>query len=342
MPYTAIEDVPGIETSAVDAKELDAMLYSVIDATRFALRHRYNFKKAVSDESALISILRSQLLLYKTTHKSIRTVLAKAYKDDDFTLIPDAASLVREQIEKIYIVAMFLDKPAHWWMRYSRSAWRQDYETYLLEQVEYSRIERHQEFLTKHYPEFLDKTQRIRIGNKTETVVSDFAKRVLTYRWDNPGDERPAWFVASQRNKKKKHKRLRDYIRAYFEFPTPGRAVSTIKKKKVKSLLYRWHKEYSMICEYSHVAFGKILIPTMSEYKDWRTAEKTDINGRKLAEKTIYLSLLSAATSCAFVVQSIKTNYGAKNELKDFWQVLYETSLPGKLFWEGYIKSMLK
>lgn len=342
MPYISIDDVPAIETSAVDAKELDALLYSVIEAMRFALRQRDNFKTSVADEAALISILRSQLLIYKTTHRSIRTILGKAYDEGDFTLIPDAASLVREQIEKIYIVAMFLDKPTRWLMKYSRSAWRQDYETYLLELEEYARIERHQEFLTVHYPDFLNKTQRIRIGGKTETIVSDFAKRVLKYRWDTPGDERPAWFVASQKNKKRKFKRLRDYVRAYFEFPTPGRAISTISKKKLKPLLYRWHKEYSTICEYSHVAFGKILIPTMSEYKDWRTTEKTDINGHKLAERTIYLSLLSAGTACALVVQSLKNDYGAKIELKEFWKVLYESSLPGKLFWEGYIQAILK
>ncbi len=228
MPYQAITDVPNIETSAVDAQELDPMMNSVIEATRFALNHRGNFKKQVAGESELIYILRSQLLLFSTTHKSLRIILASAYNNKDYALVPDATSLVREQVEKIYIVALFVDNPRKWIMRYSRTAWRTDYDRYLLELEEFGEIERQEEFLTKHYPEYLEKIRRPLVGKKLETVVSNFAKGALKYRWDHPGDEKPAWFVKSQRRKKKKIKTLREYIRRYFEFPTPGRAAAEI------------------------------------------------------------------------------------------------------------------
>jgi hypothetical protein len=341
MPYSPVEDIPDIETSSVNIKKRDPLLYEVIESTRFALRHRYNFKKRTTEESTLIAILRSQLLLYKTTHKSIRLVLRHAYREKDYTVVPDASSLLREQVEKIYIIALFLDNPAKWVQRYFRSAWRTDFEGYCLELEEYGEIERHKEFLGKHYPEYLSRTQRIRIGKVTETIVSDFARRALKYKWENPGDERPAWFVQAQKRKKKKFNRLRDYIRDYFEFPTPGRAASMIKNKLLKSFLYRWHKEYSSICQYSHVAFGKMTIPVISEFKDMDHAEKLAINGKRLAEKTVFMSHIAAATACALVVNSLKNTYGAKAELREFWEGLYMTSLPGKAFWNMYIKKLL-
>ena len=128
VPYQPVEDVPDIETRRVDIRKRDPQLFSVLESTRFALHHQYNFRKATNQESSLISILRSQLLLYKTTHMSIRVILARAYRQKDYTLVPDAASLLREQVEKIYIIALFLDNPVKWITRYSRSAWRADYE----------------------------------------------------------------------------------------------------------------------------------------------------------------------------------------------------------------------
>jgi hypothetical protein len=143
MPYKPVKDVPGIETNKINIKKLDPVMYEVIDATRLALRHRYNFKKKVREESELISILRSHLILYKTTHQSLRIILAKAYRTKTCSLVPDAASLVREQIEKIYVISLFLDNSSTWVLHYSRSAWRQDYENYFLEMEEYGSIERH-------------------------------------------------------------------------------------------------------------------------------------------------------------------------------------------------------
>lgn len=345
MPYKPVDDVTGIEESSVDAKELDPMMYAVVEAVRFALKSQSNFKKTIplpTDESALISILRSQLLLYKTTHRSLRLILANAYDEQEHWLVPDATSLVREQLEKIFIVSLFLDNPRKWILQYSRTAWRNDFERFRLETEEYGDLDRHQEFLTKHFPAYLTKIQKIQIGNRTEVIVSDFARRALEYRWNNPSEERPRWFVSAQKRKKRKYSRLRDYIKNYFDFPTPGRAAAVITDKQRKEFLYRWHKDYSNVCQYSHVLFGKILIPTMSEYKDWQHAEKTEFNGKKLAEQTIFWSMISCATSCALMVNALKNNYGSKDMVKDFWKTLYESSLAGKGYWEMYIKSILK
>jgi hypothetical protein len=93
---------------------------------------------------------------------------------------------------------------------------------------------------------------------------------------------------------------------------------------------------------YTHVAFGKILIPTMSEFKGVAHTEKTEINARKLAERTVFLSHIAAATACVLVIDAMANSYGAKTLLRDYWKILNETSLPANVFWNMYISKLLK
>jgi hypothetical protein len=89
MKFPAVEDIPEIETSRVDIKKLDPFLYDALDATRFALRHWKNFKVMPPpyDESDLIAMLRTQMDLFAVTHKSIRILLRRAYREPDKRLI---------------------------------------------------------------------------------------------------------------------------------------------------------------------------------------------------------------------------------------------------------------
>jgi hypothetical protein len=335
MPYSKVEDIPGIESSSVNIRKTDALMSEMINSTKFALKHRYNFNKKIAEESQLISFLNGQLLLYRTTHRSIRLLLAHAYRKKDYTVVPDAASLVREQVEKIYMVALVLSNPHKWIKQYLRNAWRSDYERFLLEIEEHGDNPRYEEFLQKHYPEFLTKGQRPPVGRgKPKTIVSDYAKRVVTYVWNNPAGKNPSWF--------KPKKAIRNYVRDYFEFPTPGKATGELKDRNLKRFLYRWHKEYSFISQYSHVTLEKVTIPMMNEYKDISHTEKVKINGVQLSERTVFTSHIAAATSCALILSALKQTYGAKNTLKEFWAELYGSSLLGKAFWNMYVKGLLE
>ena|SRR6266540_5961698 len=74
IKFPTVEDIPDIETSNVNIKILDSLLYGATESTRFALRHLNNFKVAPPkrDERDLIALLRMQLELFAVTHKSIR------------------------------------------------------------------------------------------------------------------------------------------------------------------------------------------------------------------------------------------------------------------------------
>jgi hypothetical protein len=108
IKFPTVEDIRDIETSKVNIKTLDPLLYSATESIRFALRHLNNFKvmPPKRDERDLIALLRMQLELFAVTHKSIRALLRKAYREPDKRLISDGASLVREQIEKFFVCVL--------------------------------------------------------------------------------------------------------------------------------------------------------------------------------------------------------------------------------------------
>ena len=343
MRFPAVEDIPDIDTKRVNIKTLDPLLNTIVENTRFALRHRHNFKvmPPLYFESELIALLRTQLTLFAVTHKSIRILLRRAYREPDKRLVSDAASLVREQIEKLYVVALLLDNPARWIRRHLRHAFKSDVEEFLLSVDEFSSSPRLQELITKQFPEFLKSGQRPKVpGKKTITIISDFAYRTLRHHLTSSGPD-PTWFKDHiKRRKKKSNQELRTYIRDYFDFPTPGRAIRLIRRKRIKPFLLRWYKEYSFICQYTHVGEAKSMIAVMSEFKDWRHAEMVDIYAQKLAGKLIFTNHAAAASACAIIIAALVDDYGTETEVQDYWRELYTRALPAKVLWNIYIKDL--
>ena len=346
IKFPPVEDIPDIETSRVNIKTLDPLLYGAVEATRFALRHRHNFKVAppAHEEAELIALLRMQLDLFAITHKSIRILLRRAYREPDKRLISDAASLVREQVEKLFVIVLVLDNPAKWIKQYLRSDLKNALVEYLVELDEHSDKPRYQETLRERYPAYLKAGQRPQIRRKKPvTLVSDFAMRAMRYHLEIGGPD-PKWFkeAISRRTKKKKKQEMRNYVRDYFDFPTPGRVIGLIKKKKIKPFLYRWHKEYSFICQYTHVALGKGMLSTLCEFKDWKHADMVENYSQKLAGRILFTSHSAAASACAIVATRLINSYGAKAQMREYWKELHTRALPARAFWNLYIKQLLK
>ena len=233
------------------------MVHSII----FALKRQ---PKKIYPE--LVSLLCDQLCLFLTAHESIRVLLRYAYNESKYPIVADAVSLTREQVEKVFVVALLIDNPRKWIKQYLRNSWRKDYEEILLEMEEHSSNLRYQEHLNKRAPEYLKKTRRPARpdGKGFETIVSELAMRVVKYSFQNPGGPKPTWL--------KRKGSVRDYLTDYFEFPTPGRAAAKIRDSRHRKYLYRWHKEYQYLCEYTHVALGKMILQSGSERKDMKSA----------------------------------------------------------------------
>jgi hypothetical protein len=103
-------------------------------------------------------------------------LLRKASREPDKRLISDGASLVREQIEKLFICVLVLDNPTKWMEQYMRNALTNDLVEYLVELAEHSETPRLNDLLNNQYPTYPKAGQRPKVpGQKRFTLVSDFA-----------------------------------------------------------------------------------------------------------------------------------------------------------------------
>jgi hypothetical protein len=261
-------------------------------------------------------------------------------RNEYYPSVADAASLVREQIEKVFIVALILSNPHRWIRQALRGGFRTDYEEYLLSMEEHGDKPRFHEHLHERYPKAFERLQRHRVSaTRTETIISDYAIRVLEYNWDSPRGANPTWFKPIPR---KRVRNVREYVRHYFEFPTPGKAATKIQNRELRRFLYRWHKDYSFICQYSHIAIGKAVIPEMNKFKHIDLVEKTKIYSQRLIERIIFTSFTATASTCTLIVAQLADSYGAKPYLKDFWQELEGCSLLSRAYWNMYPKKLLR
>jgi hypothetical protein len=260
-------------------------------------------------------------------------VLLKFFDLEDFhASVVDASSLTREQIEKVFSVSLVLTNPHRWIRQELRGSWRHNFESYLLQRDEHSEIPRYYEYLQKLYPDYLRHQQRPPYGEK-ETLVSDFSRRTLEFYWKNPGAKNPPWF--------KRKQAVRTYVREYFEFPTPGKAVTFITGKRIRRFLYRWHKEYSYFSQYTHLGLEKSIIPFMSEYKNFWVRQNLDEITQRLMERNIFTGYTAIASCCTLILAHLRDSWGAKPYLKQFWKKLNETSLFAKAIYSAYPKHLL-
>jgi hypothetical protein len=197
---------------------------------------------------------------------------------------------------------------------------------FLVELDEHSDKPRYQEHLRQRFPAYLKAGQRIRVpGRKRVTVASDFAMRALHYQLEIGGPD-PRWFTDAMKRRKTKSKRkqsIHAYVRNYFDFPTPGHVVRVIKDPKLKLFLRRWHKEYSFICQYTHVALGKGMIAMRSESKSKRAGEQVEIYSQALSGRILFTSHTATASACAIVGTQLINTYGAKAEVREHWTELH-------------------
>src|SRR5437660_7016094 len=105
----------------------------------------------------------------------MRLLLRAAYRQSEYVIVADTASLAREQVEKIYQTLILCQGPRKWMRQYLRNRWQKDYERYLLELDEYSTIERFHNHLYKRYPPFLESMRTNKLHPKQVKLVSDFA-----------------------------------------------------------------------------------------------------------------------------------------------------------------------
>jgi hypothetical protein len=337
IPYAPVQDIPNLDKRVLSSRKTDKQMRDLLDSTRFCLKHPSNLKKPTAFGLAISEIITNQLHMFSITHFSIREIVKAAIRSELYPIVTDALSLAREQVEKVFIIATLMDNPNEGFKRYWRSSWKARYEQYLLDQEEHKDNERFDGFLSKNTPKQLEKMRSDPVRNNI--LISKYAERLLVYHWNNPFGKNPSWFRMPKSNQKPKN--VFNYIRDYFEFATPGRGTKRIKDPELRRFLFRWHKEYVALSQYTHVTKRKIAFAEMLKDKSMASHEPMKNYAINHATTAVNTSYTAAATACLLVVNGISQNYGAKRATRQFWETLIGFSLLSKGLWAMYAEAQL-
>jgi len=123
----------------------------------------------------------------------LRSFSLVSFREENWA-IADAMSLTREQIEKVYVVALLLEDPRRWTVSYLKDDWRQRYERFLLERDEHSGLKRYEGFYEKA---FSDEIESERTGLGITAIEQEYVE--WEYR-KRPGESVPDEFKEARKS----------------------------------------------------------------------------------------------------------------------------------------------
>ena len=313
--YHHTEDIDRKNTQ--DVSEIDDQIRLLVNRSINALSN------SSKRDATFDSLIETVLLTFIGTHKSIMLLLKQADSDSDYA--SDAMSLVREQVEKVFVLILILDNPQKWIQVYFKDDWRRFYEYEVLLNSE----ER------KNLEEFQMNEQREKDLQEYQNAigVSDLEKEWVEFKFNNPGAAIPQHLEGA----------------AIVGFPTPGNVRKCMENKSAEEFLIRLHKEYKRICGYSHIGLDKLQVTAMRvTTNNISESNKGVFVEQALKMPVLWTSYLAIACACTELYKSLQqydpdvSRTGDLLEaLFEIWFVLEQKCLLGKVFWDVRAKKIL-
>jgi hypothetical protein len=254
----------------------------------------------------------------QSTHAAIRKVLAWGEEEP---MSVDALALARLPLESLYNMCMFTEG-ADWVDVYVRDGWKKQYEQFLLQKAETTKLKRYDEYSNKTGPHHL-----AAVG-KTIGITK---AQVATIEHEQLNAPMPVGVA-------------QDHIP---QFPTPGKAINKLPKGGDKRrMLERLYPEYVFLCSFAHglpdANLFKMMFNKDSKFRDyWSDAELKDTFRRNVAERSYVTSLLSMIQSAAEITALYPTDVELLAGVTKAWEETSRDSLLGKAIWNIRTKKLL-
>ena len=307
----------------IDGVEMDDRVARVVNPLALA------FERSADLSATFRALMKEMLKQFLGTHKSIRLLMKN--REENPSGMADAMSLAREQIEKVYVVALLLEDPERWTERYLKDEWRKTYERHLLDIDERSGLERYKDVL-KERTDLLEEERKL-FG------ITDEEEEVVEWRYRNPpGTPTPSHLKAA--------------LKTIAKFPVPKDVILEVSDTQLRDALRRLQREYGYFSGYSHSGFFK-LMPGMMGNMKLTTSEKEKVVETEY-DQSIWISYLATGIACTEAATrvlprglggSALARMVAEVELlvkvSDLWNLLERTSLVGRAFYEMRARHVL-
>lgn len=290
-------------------QDLDVQQQTVVNRVALALdgTNEPNVKTA----TLLAEILRTFL----GTHFSIRLLLSK--RDERPELAADAVSLVREQIEKVFLISLLLADWETYVPIYFQEDWCHSFRYYVVEKRERERLPRSEQFFSEIFPKHLEE-QRKRNG------ISEAVRDLIEFQVMNPGAKKPKELSG---------------IRLP-QLPKPSQIIDRSSVAERASLA-RWYEEYKLVCGYTHVGADKLLMTTATGRKVDFSTEQVQMLFRKILVEKAALSYVACAYAATELLSRTGNALEPAAEVMKLWNLLLEASLVARVFWELRSRTLL-
>jgi len=325
--YAHTQDIDPAES--IDAVQVDDQVKRVVNP--LALGFEGSGDLGASFRALMADMLRQFL----GTHESIR--LAMKNREANPRGMADAMSLAREQIEKVYVVALLLEDPEPWTERYVKEAWRKSYERHLLDKDERSGLPRYKQFLDDQDDSLEEERKMLGITEEEKKVVE------IRYK-DLPGLPKtkitdPALKAAEQ---------------TIATFPTPAAVIRAVSDPQLGDALRRWYREYAYFSGYSHAGFSKLMPGFIEGNMRLTSSQKEKVVDTEYAQSIMvsYLAIGIACTEAATrkLPRGPAGSSGPAKAVADLdllvktsviWELLDRSSLVGKALYEMRARHVL-
>lgn len=320
--YTRSRDIDVGDT--IDAGEVDDQITRVVNQLALA------FERSDDLGASFRALMKDMLRQFLNTHKSIRLLMKN--REENPAGMADAMSLAREQIEKVYAVALLLEDPEAWTERYLKDGWRKTYERHLLDADERSGLPRYDDFLKEHADALENEAKQL--------GVSDEEKEFVEWRYRNPpGTPKPSHLKAASET--------------IAQFPMPKEVIDEVSDPQLQDALRRWQREYGYFSAYTHSGYSKLMPGFIGANMRLTTSQK-----EKVVETEYYLSIiisyLGTGIACAeAATKALPRGPGGKDpargvadvdllvKVSGLWDLLERTSLVGRTLYEMRARHIL-
>lgn len=306
---------------SIDAEEVDDQAARLVHPLALA------YEGADDIDVSFGQLVADQLRLFLGTHRSIRLLMKQRSKEA--AALSDAMSLAREQIEKVFVVALLLEDPRHWTMRYLKDDWRRGYERYLLDKEERGALPRFKEFLDGYASEHIEK-ERLQLG------VTAGERDLIEFVYHNPGVTVPS--------------HLTPFSDIMARFPTPAGVIKKVSDAALSDGLRRWYHEYGYFSGYSHAGFPKLMVRYFEASKKYTTSQKEEAIEKEYFQ-AVMVSYLAVASACAeAALRELPRAKGSPSaiagpdfyvKIDDLWAVMRRAALLGNALWELRVRHIM-
>ncbi|HVT15276.1 MAG TPA: hypothetical protein VHQ90_03710 [Thermoanaerobaculia bacterium] len=300
-----------IDTSRkVDLLNLDNQQRTVVNRVALALEDAND--PNLTTAALLADILRTFL----GTHTSVRLLLAEW--DRRPVVAADAVSLVREQIEKVFLVSLLLSDWATYVPVYFEEDWCRRFRYFLVQKKERNHLERFREFFQSSGPELLEKQRR-------RLKISEDIRDLIEFQVAHCQAARPNHLKAVRVPR----------------LPTPKAIVDRSQAAERPALL-RWYEEYRGVCGYTHIGADKLQMTVMTGRKvNFSQEQQTGFFTKELVELSVVVSYIACAYTATELLSRTGGGLEPMAEVMKLWTALLDASLVAKVFWEARSASLL-